>query len=31
MWTEDTGTLFIEMSYEKDMAKIYANDINNNS
>ena len=30
MWTEESNTLFIEMPYEKDMAMIYANDINNN-
>ncbi len=30
MWTEETNTLFIEMPYEKDMAMIYSNDLNDN-
>ena len=30
MWEETSNTLFIEMPYEKDMAVIYSNDLNDN-
>jgi hypothetical protein len=30
MWTSSPDNLFIETPYEKDMAMIYSNDLNNN-